>query len=107
MCETKILQFSYSCYLVIANGEPDNQPKIREISLDTVDELQSLDWNQARSQRGGGGLGALPPDFYFCPPDLFLALPLYFFIKVSIALTVKMVVILTVPSPILTSILFD
>ena len=42
-----------------------------------------------------------------CPPDLFLAPPLYFFLEVSIALTVKIVVILTVPSPILTSILFD
>ena len=33
--------------------------------------------------------GALPPDFYFCPPDLFLALPLYFFVKVSITSQLK------------------
>ena len=48
MWETKILQFSYSCYLVIAKVEPDNQPKIRQISLGTVDELQALDWNYLR-----------------------------------------------------------
>ena len=67
---------------------------------------------QARRQRGGIVPPILifappPPDFYFCPSDLFLALPRYFFLKVSIALTVKIVVILTVPSPIRTSILFD
>ena len=63
--------------------------------------------NQARRQRGG--IGGIAPRFLFLPPpDLFLALPLYFFLKVlSIALTVKIVVILIVPSPILTSILFD
>ena len=63
---------------------------------------------QARLLREGHK-GHCPSDFYFCPPppDLFLALPLYFFLKVSIALTVKIVVILTVPYPILTSILFD
>ena len=37
----------------------------------------------------GGHRGHCLPDFYFCPADLFLALPLYFFLKVSIALTVK------------------
>ena len=51
--------------------------------------------------------GIAPPRFLFLPPDLFLALPRYFFLKVSIALTVNIVVILTVPSPIRTSILFD
>ena len=69
-----------------------------------------------RRVASGGGRGALPPRFLFLPPppdfifalpDLFLALPLYFFLKMSIALTVKIVVILTVPSPIRTSILFD
>ena len=63
---------------------------------------------QARCQRGCIG-GIAPPILIFAPPppDLFLALPLYFFSEVSIALTVKIVIILTVPSPILTSILFD
>ena len=57
-----------------------------------------------------GGIGALPPPrflFLPSPPDLFLALPLYFFLKVSITLYFFLKVILTVPSPILTSILFD
>ena len=53
-----------------------------------------------------GGIGGIAPQFLFLPlpppPDLFLALPLYFFLKVSIAFTDKIVVILTVPSPILT-----
>ena len=53
-----------------------------------------------------GGIGGIaPPIFIFAPPIYFLP-PLYF-LEVSIALTVKIVVILTVPSPILTSILFD
>ena len=50
------------------------------------------------------------PDFQFCPPpppDLFLAFQLCFLLKLSIALTVKIVAILTVSSPIWTSILFD
>ena len=51
--------------------------------------------------------GHCPPIFIFAPtPDLFFALHCIFF-KVSIALTVKIVVILTVPSPIRISILFD
>ena len=54
-----------------------------------------------RLQPGVSPAGGIAP-----PPDLFLALPLYFFLEVSIALTVKIVVILTVLSPILTSILF-
>ena len=70
--------------------------------------MLSIKFNQARRQRGGIG-GIAPPIFIFAPPppDLFLAPPLYCFLEVSIALTVKIVVILTVPSPNLTLILFD
>ena len=63
-------------------------------------------------RRQGGGhcppVFIFAPRFLFLPPDLFLVLPRYFFfLKVSIALTVKIKVILTVPSPIRTSIVFD
>ena len=47
-----------------------------------------------RRVASGGQRGHCPPDFYFCPTDLFLP-PLYFFLEVCILLTVKIVVILT------------
>ena len=56
-----------------------------------------------RRVASGRAYGALPPDFYFCRPDLFLAPSLYFFLEVNITLTVKIVIILTVLSPILIS----
>ena len=61
-----------------------------------------------RRVANGGHRGHCPPIFIFAPLLRFFPRPpLYFFLEVSIALTVKIVVILTVPSPILTSILFD
>ena len=61
---------------------------------------------QARCKRGGIG-GIAPPIFIFAPQFISCPPTVFFFLEVSIALTVEIVVILTVPSPILTSILFD
>ena len=44
--------------------------------------LKGVDNPGALPAEGQGG--RCPPDFCVCPPDLFLALPLYFFLKVSI-----------------------
>ena len=72
---------------------------------------------RSRRVASGGGIGPPflflppppppPPDFYFCPSTYFLFSHGIFFLKVSIALTVKIEIILTVPSPIRTSIVFD
>ena len=87
-------RYEVSEFLLVSKYE-----KTREEMLIKVVESDA----QARRQRGG-----IAPQFLFLPsPDLFLAFPLNFFLKVSIALTVKIVVILTVPSPMRTSILFD
>ena len=54
----------------------------------------------------GGYRGHCLPIFIFASRFIFCP-QLYFFLEVSISLTLKVVVILIVPSPILTSILFD